>query len=307
MMFAPDLVTDILQKDIVYALATADRALYAARQSGLYRSHDAGITWVDALNALPASSSLTATAIAAQGKTVFVGVKGAVICSHDAGETWKIVGLASPPPNVVALALSPNYVEDGVVVAGTSDDGVFVSTDRGASWVAWNFGLIDAHVFTLAFSPAYRTDRTLFAGTESGLFVSKNGGRGWSEIDFPVDAAPVLSLAFSPTFAADGLIYAGTEANGLFMSDDSGKTWRPTENALISGGVNAILVREQPAQEIWLLLEDNVVFSADKGRSWQSSSIRILPNKMPMTISLHPTVSAMLMLGFADGEIIPVY
>ena len=307
MTLVPDLVTDILQQDVVYALATADRTLYAARKSGLYRSHDAGITWVDALTSLQDSRSLTVTAVVAQVHSVFAGVKGAVICSHDAGESWNIVGLASPAPNVVALAISPNYVEDGLVVAGTSDDGVFVSTDRGASWFAWNFGLIDVHVFSLAFSLVYKEDRTLFAGTESGLFVSKNGGRGWSEINFPMDAAPVISLAFSPIYTKDGVIYAGTESNGLFVSDDRGKTWRPLENRLIAGGVNAILIREQPMHEIWLLLEEKVLYSADKGRSWQASDIHIRPDKMPMTMSFHPTESATLIVGFADGEIMPAY
>ena len=224
--------TDTLQHDTVYGLATSGHILYAARKSGLYRSRDAGVTWVDALTSLPDFRSLTVTAIVAQGNSVFAGVNGAAICSHDAGESWTIVGLASPPPNVVALAVSPNYVEDGMVIAGTSDDGVFVSTDRGVSWIAWNFGLVDAHVYTLAFSPVYRADRTLLAGTESGIFVSKNGGRGWSEIDFPMDAAPVMSLAFSQEYEDDGLIYAGTESNGLFVSDDSSKTWRPVENHL---------------------------------------------------------------------------
>jgi hypothetical protein len=196
-------------------------------------------------------------------------------------------------------------VEDGMVIAGTSDDGVFVSTDRGVSWIAWNFGLVDAHVYTLAFSPVYRADRTLLAGTESGIFVSKNGGRGWNEIDFPMDAAPVMSLAFSQEYEDDGLIYAGTESNGLFVSDDRSKTWRPVENHLISGAVNAILIREYPSHEIWLLLEDKLVYSADKDQLWKPSRIHIPPDKNPMTLSLHPTESATLMVGFADGEIMP--
>jgi len=306
-MMVPDLVMDIPQQDTIYALATAGQTLYAGRTSGLYRSNDEGITWDNAFASLQNGSSPTVTAIAAYENSLFAGVNGAVICSHDSGKSWTIVGLASPPPNVVTLAVSPNYDNDGLVVAGTSDDGVFVSTDRGTSWVAWNFGLIDAHVFNLVFSPAYPADRTLFAGTESGIFVSKNGGRGWSEVNFRMEVAPVISLAFSPTYADNGLIYAGTESNGLFVTDDRGKNWRPVKSDLISGGVNAILIREKPVQDIWLLLEDKVVYLDDKGQSWQPSHIHISPDKMPMTISLHPTLPAMLMLGLADGEILPAY
>lgn len=299
MMTVPDFATDITQQDTIYALAAVDCTLYVGRKSGLYRSHDGGTIWVDALTSLLDIDSVTVTAIAAQGDTVFAGVKGAVLCSHDAGESWMVVGLASPPPNVVALAVSPNYAVDGLVVAGTSEDGVFVSTDRGASWVAWNFGLIDTHVFALAFSPHYATDKLILAGTETGIFVSKNGGRGWNELDFPMDAAPVVSLGF-----AANVIYAGTEANGLFVSDDKGKHWRPVENPLISGGVNTILIRDNPAQQITLLLEDKVVYTVDKGQTWKPSRVQISDDKTPMTMSVHPTENTKLVLGFADGELI---
>lgn len=305
-MIVPDLAIDIHQQDSVYALATVSHTVYVARKSGLYRSDDGGVTWVDTLTALPETYALIVTAVVGQGEMVFAGVKGGVLCSYDACQNWKIVGLASPPPDVMALALSPNYADDGVVMAGTADDGVFVSTDRGATWIAWNFGLIDAHVFTLAFSPAYKDDGTVFAGTESGLFVSKNGGRGWSEVDFPMTAAPVLCLALSPTFAVDGLLYAGTESSGLFSSDDSGKNWRQVENPLLSGAVNAILIRRHPAHEIWVLLEDKVLVSTDKGQSWQPSQVHIPSDKNPMTMTFHPTKPTTLILGFADGDMLLV-
>jgi len=299
MMTVPDFVTDVIQQDTIYALTVSDRTLYAGRKSGLYRSQDAGITWVDALTSLPDVDSVTVTAIVAQGDAGFAGVKGAILCSYDAGENWAIVGLASPPPTVVALAVSPNYVVDSLVIAGTSDDGVFVSIDRGASWVAWNFGLIDTHIFALGFSPHYAADKLILAGTESGLFMSKNGGRGWSELDFPMDAAPVVSLGF----AADDVIYAGTEANGLFVSDDKGKHWRRVENPLISGGVNTILIRDNTTQHISLLLEDKVVFSVDNGQSWKQSRVQIADDKTPMTMSVHPTETTKFVLGFADGDL----
>ncbi len=300
MMTVSDFANDITQQDTIYALTNSDRILYAGRKSGLFRSSDAGVTWVNALTALPEIDSVTVTAVAAEGESVFAGVKGAVLCSHDAGESWTVVGLASPPPDVVALAISANYAVDGMVIAGTSEDGVFVSTDRGASWVAWNFGLIDAHVFALNFSPNYAADKLIMAGTETGIFVSKNGGRGWSELDFPMDAAPVISLGF----AANDVIYAGTEANGLFVSDDQGKHWRPVENRLISGGVNTILIHDDPAHQISLLLEDKVLYSVDNGQSWTSAPVQISDDKIPMTMSQHPTNTAKLVLGFADDDLI---
>lgn len=78
--------------------------------------------------------------------------------------------------NVRILALSPGYVNDYTLFAGT-DAGVFKSTDSGASWSAMNTGLSHLDVHALALSPGYPADRTLFCGTHSGgVFKSINGG-----------------------------------------------------------------------------------------------------------------------------------
>lgn len=305
MMPIADDVAENVQLDTVYGLTTVGSVIYAARHSGLSRSLDGGVTWQDALATLTDLQPSPVTAVTAHGNTVLAGVKGAVICSHDAGESWNIVGLASPAPTVTAIAISPNFVEDGTAVVGTADDGVFVSTDRGASWAAWNFGLIDTHVFALAFSPNYTVDKLIVAGTESGLFFSKSGGRGWNEIDFPMSAAPVLSLAFSPAYADDGVIYAGTEANGLYISTDSGEHWHPVKHSLVSGVVNAVVMQQHPSPRLNLLLEDQVVYSADKGLTWHLLDVVIPNGKLPMSMSLHPTETSGLLLGFANGDILP--
>ncbi|MBK8020735.1 MAG: hypothetical protein IPK19_04730 [Chloroflexi bacterium] len=205
----------------VYGLTSSDGILYAARTSGLSRSRDGGTTWEETFASLEQAEPLAAIAVASTGQTVFAGVKGAVLRSDDAGDHWTMVGLGSPPPLVVALTISPNFAEDGLVAAGTAEDGVFVSTDRGDTWVAWNFGLLDQSVYALAFSPDFARDRTLYAGAESGVFRSVSAGRGWRETAFPMDAAPVLSLALF-----GGALVAGTEQHGLFASD-GGEHWRP--------------------------------------------------------------------------------
>ncbi|MCA0454209.1 MAG: hypothetical protein LCI00_09575 [Chloroflexi bacterium] len=293
-----------MAQDTVYGLAASAGVVYAARQSGLARSFDAGRTWDDAFANLRDWQPSPVTAAALHGDTVLAGVKGAVVCSTDAGANWNIVGLASPPPTVTAIAISPNFVADGTALVGTADDGVFVTTDCGAHWTAWNFGLVDMHVYALAFSPAYGDDKLILAGTESGLFSSRNGGRGWSEIDFPMSAAPVISLAFAPTFATDGRVYAGTEASGLFVSTDHGSKWHPVDDALLSGGVNAVLMAGKPEANVYALLEDKVVLSADSGVTWQPSTIRLPSGSVPMSLCLHPTDASALLLGFADGEIL---
>jgi photosystem II stability/assembly factor-like uncharacterized protein len=65
--------------------------------------------------------------------------------------------------DIRTLALSPGYVADYTILAGT-DGGIFKSSDSGASWSAMNEGLENLYVQTLAITST--SPRTLFAGTE---------------------------------------------------------------------------------------------------------------------------------------------
>lgn len=293
------MITELIQQqDAVYALAQSADALYAARSSGLYRSLDRGETWQDAFGSLGRQEPLTVTAVATHGSTVFAGAKGAILRSEDAGESWHFAGLSSPPPLVVALVVSPNYGDDGIVIAGTAEDGVFVSTDKGMNWVPWNFGLIDLNVSALAISPTFPKDRMVLVGTESGLFRSHNGGRAWRELPFPMEVAPVISLALS----TDDCIYAGTEKSGLYLSDDDGVNWQQVRNNFESVAVNAIQLGVTNTSQVWILLEDRILSSSDQGHSWQQRHTLPL-NSVAMTMLLKGSPSDSVVVGFADGMI----
>ncbi len=177
----------------IYALAASpefahDGICFAASQGGLFRSEDGGATWRPAYGGIAVTGPVPTTVVAVPpafpgDRTVFAGVEGGILRSLDGGHAWSSASLSEPSlrlrPIVSALEISPDFERDGVLFAGTMEDGVFRSADRGASWVAWNFGLLDLNVLCLAVSPDFANDETLVAATESGLFVSTNGGRAW--------------------------------------------------------------------------------------------------------------------------------
>lgn len=293
-----------VNQDTVYALAQSVHHLYAARTSGLYRSQDEGATWQNLFDSLHLPKPQTAAAVAVAGNTVFAGVKGAVLRSEDAGENWHVAGLSSPPPLVVALAVSPTYAEDSIILAATAEDGVFVSNDRGETWTAWNFGLVDLHVYALAISPAFSRDGIVFAGTESGIFRSHSGGRSWRETPFSMEAAPVLSLGLSPDYETDGRVYAGTEDSGLHVSDDFGMSWKPIETDLIAAPINAIHTAARSAADVCLLLEDKLLWSADRGMSWALHTQSVPSGKAAMALLLNAASPGVVLVGCADGDIL---
>lgn len=252
-----------------------DGICFAARTSGLVRSEDAGATWHNAYESLNLQEPLNTSAVAVSPSfihdcTVFAGVVGGVLRSADGGRTWRAMSLSTPPPFVSTLTISPNFERDGMVFAGTLEDGVFCSKDRGESWSPWNFGLLDLNVLALVVSPDFASDETLFVGTESGIFGSTNGGRAWREVDFPMDFAPVLCLGLSPNYRVDGVVFAGTESCGLFRSNDRGQAWTRIGDDAITDCVNSILLSpEYPAMpDLLVMLGETLLVSRDDGHTW---------------------------------------
>ena len=305
-------------QDITYALTTSpnfaqDGICFAARASGLYRSRDGGETWESAYDSLDLSAPLPTMAIAispdfASDRTVFAGVPGGILRSFDGGETWDIVQLPSPPPVVSTLAISPDYIRDGILLAGTVEDGVFSSSNRGGHWVAWNFGLLDLNIICMAISPDFTQDETLFVGTDSGIFRSTNGGRAWREVDFPLELAPVLSLALSPRYFETGILYAGTESHGLYFSDDGGHAWLQIGSDVIVDPVNAVLLSPDFPEkaDIITIQADKLLLSSDGSKSWiERRSGRA--NREGFTCVAAPlglVPDAPLLVGLVDGGVL---
>ena len=137
-------------------------------------------------------------------------------------------------------------------------------------WTIWNFGLLDLNVLSLAISPAFGEDETLYTGTNSGIFRSTNGGRAWREVNLPIGFEPVLSLALSPNYARDGILLAGTEEHGLFYSSDEGESWLRLGEGVIQNAVNGIILSPHfpDKPQILVALSRTLLFSQDGGQTW---------------------------------------
>jgi photosystem II stability/assembly factor-like uncharacterized protein len=291
--------------DYLYALVASpdfseDGVLFAARRTGLYRSCDRGQSWLPAFQSLGLETALPTTAVAlspnfSSDRTVFAAVEGNVLRSVDGGEAWTYTELGQPAPLVSVLCLPPDSSRRDLLIAGTLDDGILRSTNRGATWQRWNFGLLDPHIFALTFTG----DGTIYAGTESGIFHSVNHGRAWREIDFPMDLAPVISLA-----AAGEVLFAGTEENGLYNSQDSGVSWQQLAPDRIHGTVHQVLV---DGFDIIAVLDENIYHSKDLGKSWDARYTAESENTISsVVVPLGIRPEHPLWVGFSNGKIIKI-
>ncbi len=264
----------------VYEIVTSpdfknDGICFAATQTGLYKSKDGGFSWYNVYTSLNPKKPLTTTSVVLSpnfksDNTIFAAVGGAVLYSTDGGKNWKVKYLSSIQTFISCLAVSPNYEEDGFVIAGTLEDGVFISTNRGNDWSSHNFGLLDLNILCMDISPNFKNDKTIYIGTETGIFISKNGGKAWKETKFPAELGPVLSISISPNYKDDFTVYAGTEYYGLFISEDRGESWLRIGKNYINNNVNCILLSNHNTddQHIIVANSNRILLSTDRGKTW---------------------------------------
>ncbi|MDQ3910392.1 MAG: hypothetical protein M3305_01120 [Actinomycetota bacterium] len=131
------------------------------------------------------------------------------------------------------LTVDPQHPE--TVYVGTSDEGLFKSSDGGRSWEKLS-GVTHSRVTAVSVSPA---DGALYAGTEpSSLFVSRDEGESWRELEGlkNLPSAPTWSFPPRPwtshvrsvalSHEDPNLIVAGIELGGVVRSEDGGESWQ---------------------------------------------------------------------------------
>ena len=122
-----------------------------------------------------------------------------------------------------------HYCSD-FVAAGLNT--VLRSTDGGETWAMYNEGIEDLWASTVAFSPDWAHDQTLFAAGYGPTHRSTDGGASWQPLSSHLP--PLYDLALSPNYGQDRTLFACYRESepsavwpesGVVRSTDGGETW----------------------------------------------------------------------------------
>jgi photosystem II stability/assembly factor-like uncharacterized protein len=186
----------------------------------LLRSDDGGVTWQD----IAKPPGIETLAVAPGPPRAVYGLTcGGLVRSTNRGKTWRMTGAGLPAlscGNGLPDGLAVDPVDPRRLYVATKTQGVYVSTDAGATFRAMNRGLVTGGVATILIDP---TDRNhLFAGVAGkGVFHWQATLGRWAPLNDGLPAALFQGvLALDPRHPS--LLYAGTINQGIFRLDLGG-------------------------------------------------------------------------------------
>jgi photosystem II stability/assembly factor-like uncharacterized protein len=202
---------------------------------------------------------------------------------------------------VHCFAIDP--ITPSILYADTGE-GIFHSTNSGATWKQVSAGLPTFGVLCLAIDP--KTPATLYVGTlMDGVFRSTNSGSTWTAVNagFTVTSAP--HIAVDPVNTST--VYIGTNGYGIFRSTDGGNSWHPANTGLPDDypqEIKSIAVDPSTPATLYVTNSIGRLFrSVDSGDHWVAVSNG---SHWINVLAIDPAASTKLYAGTTNGVLLSI-
>ena len=264
--------------------------------NGIYKSTDAGKTWVHL--GLRDGQQIPALAIDPRDPNhLYAAVLGhpygpneerGVYASRNGGKTWERLLFIDANTGASDIAMDPNNPEVlyasmwearegpwefGNTYAG-KHGGIFKSVDSGKTWTKLTKGLPDVEQAYVAIAPT--DSRRLYAtaafGHEVGIFRSDDAGENWSRITTDPRPANRIGGGDLPVPRVDpkdaDTVYSASVVT--WRSSDGAKTWTALKGAPGGDDYQNIWINPTNPDIILLVGDQGSLVSVNRGRTWSS-------------------------------------
>ncbi len=228
---------------------------------------------------------------------VYAATFGGLYVSNDAGEQWRLLGTGISSGDIKCVAVSPHYPE--VIMCGTWGDGIFKSTDAGATWSPQNQSFYNPRINEIEFD---RDNADLvYAATADKLYKSADLGTTWSE---SFAYGNVRSVAVHPV--QSNVVFVGIEYHGIFRSENGGDDWLPANFGLFhteDGYAGPFDIAFDPLSPDYLYAATNAVdiyASENCGLQWKLKD-RGMDHRKVRTLALDPRNTDIVYAGSDRG------
>lgn len=220
----------------------------------LYRSSNSGNTWITNGPALDLVNESGAIAVSPGGR-LLRGTDAGIYVSSNEGDSWRYAD--STMGYIASIASTPG----GTIFASTGQEGVFLSSDDGNTWIPTVQEPADSSLNNVLTT---KNDE-VFVGSSHGLFRTSDQGTSWTRV--MIDSGFIFPLIET----GSGKLLASTwhgylTYDSLFSSTDNGQSWMHADSGLSCKYIGKCIVN--PEGELFLSTDSGVFTSTNDGISW---------------------------------------
>lgn len=248
----------IEKTDVRTILIKNNNLFVGTYNSGVFLSIDNGNTW----NAINSGLKNTQVyVLTCNDTTIFAGTSYGVYLSNNYGVSWSEVNTCLKNSYVQAMTVC-----NSIIYAGSFSEGIMISKDNGASWIASNKGMTGQSITSFAVS-----GNNVFAGcdiyvfTHGGVFLSNNNGNSWK-------MKGVTNSNIRTIIVDNSNIFAGTLWSGMYFSNNYGASWNAINDGLKNTQINTLL---KDGNNIFAGTEKGVFLSSNNGTNWTEAKTGI--------------------------------
>jgi len=267
-----------------------ENVLYAGTTSGLWKT----VNDKDFKRVTPGDWIINALVIDTKNpqKLIIGTEREGVQISTDGGATFTSANMGFQHQHILDVAMDREHPERALVVLTFDTDPFLTTKDGGTTWTTLGAGLKRTEMRHVYAAPTgwwasltnggwAKYDETAHKWMRTGLYVADpvtpaatttttKGKKGApvKKTPAPRTATPQLAafLVNDMTFGSSAW-YAAT-AGGVLISKDHGATWKSvSRDPLLRKPAQSVEIASD-GNQVWAIVEHNLVYSADKGESW---------------------------------------
>ena len=256
------------------------KTIYAGTWYRPFKSTDGGSTWRLINKGMIDDSDVFAITVNNKNPDYLVASAcSGIYESYNAGENWKkIQGIPSQARRTRDILQHPS--RPGTIYAATTE-GFWMSSNSGKSWAMTTQRELEIN--SIAVHPE-NPDKVYIGTNNYGVMVSNDGGKNFTQTNGNFSSRFTYSItpdSENPTRLYATTINTATGGGFVFISDDTGLTWRPSmKNLDVNRTITYSLIQDRVDANILYLATNLGIFqSVDRGITWKQLTVPKAPVK----------------------------